>query len=377
MRGRTVAGVVGALAVAAGAVAVMAPVVAGSAIRSSTLVTAAAAPARLPAAPLPATLRERWAAPGVGSVEAAVAGGSVVAATADRITGRDPSTGAERWSYRRSDARLCGWTARDDVVVAVFARAPACSEMIALDAGTGARKWYRTADIGDSATLTSANGVVVLRSGDRLLAVDTVTGLNRWTSSKPGCRYGPVEVGALGAAAAVRCGDGRTLVVTHDAYTDKELFSVAAPGTDATVVAVDQSIAVLATVRGTPTLTLYDQRGRVQGRIVDRRLAPRPGARMAGEGAGHTVLVWTGAVVAAVDTRTRSVAWSVPALGPPTVDGERLLLAEPTGLVERFVTDGRPSRRATLGAEPPAGAILSRPGALVVATTPTGVTVYG
>ena len=375
MRERKVTGAAGLL-VAGAVTAVAVAVIAGSDATTTRLVVAGTAPAGLPAGPLAASITARWSAPAAMAGESAAAGAAVVVAGADRVTGRDPRTGAERWSYRRGNARLCAWTARDGVVVGVFGRLHGCTDLTALAADTGARRWYRNADLGTTVTLTSANGVVVARSDDQLLAVDTVTGLNRWTARKPGCRYGPVAVGALGAAAVVRCADGRTLVVGHDAYGDTEHFSVAAPGTDAQVLSVDDSIAVLSRVGGVPTLTLYDQRGRVRGTVADGRLAAPGGAT--GTASGATILVWTGADVVAVDAGTRSVAWSADALGPPSLDGDRVLLAEPGGFVERTLFGGEPARRAVLrGGEPARAAILSRIGTLVVATSPDAVTVYG
>jgi outer membrane protein assembly factor BamB len=379
MRARTVLGTAAAV-VAAGLVAAVAvPVVRGS-DAATTRLTTAGAPPIVPAGALAATVTARWSATSIppGDAAASVGGSTVVVASGGRLGGHDPRTGAERWSYRRSGARLCGWTLEDGVVVAAIGKRHGCTELIALDAGTGVRRWYRNANLGGQAELTSASGVVVIRSGDQLLAVDTASGLNRWTTSKPGCHYGRVRVGTLGAIAPLRCSDGRTQIVAHDAYGDNELWRASAAGEDPTVLTADDPVTVLSRLGGAPLLTMYTRRGRVQGRVTDRRLAVRTGSTApAGQAAGAVLLVWTGEAVTAVDTRARAVLWSARALGPPSVAGGRALLAEVGGLLERAVDTGHTLRRIRVTGTPLAtGAALSRVGMLVIAAGPATVTAY-
>lgn len=376
-----------AVAVLAAAAAVAVPAVRHSDAATTVSVVAGSAPPALPADPLPTALRARWSAPpampsamtsAATPVRAAAAeGGTVVVADRTGLAGRDPVTGAPRWSYHRGNAELCGWTVRDGVVVALFGKAQRCTDLTALDLGTGARRWYRNADLGREVDLTGAAGVVVARSGDQLLAVDTATGLNRWTARKPGCRYGPVAVGTLGAVAVLSCGS-RIQVVSHDPYADSQRWSVPAPGADPLVLAVgEQRVAVLAGGRDR-TLTLYDGSGHRLGTVTDSRLAgpAAPGWPTGIEDAG--LLLWTGRLVVAVDPGAATVRWAARADGPPELDGGQVLFAVPGGFVECSLRTGRVLRRVTTeGGAPRRGARLARIGRLLVAASPDGTTVLG
>jgi len=378
---RHLVGGLAAVAALAGATAVAVPAVRHSDAATTVSVVAAAAPPALPAGPLPAAVRARWSAPSrvASSRATSVETGTVVVADGSGVAGRDPVTGAQRWAYHRGNARLCGWTARDGVVVAAFGKSDGCTDLTALDAGTGARRWYRNADLGPEADLTGAAGVVVARSGDQLLAVDTATGLNRWTARKPGCRYGPVVVGSLGAAAVLHCGD-RVELVSHDPYADRQRFSVRAPGADPVVLAVsDQEVAVLAGARDRRTLTVYGGSGRRLGAVTDRRVAgPVPSDWPAGVAAGGLLLFWTGRSVLAIDPVVDTVRWVAPAGGPPTLDGDRILFAVPGAFVECAPRTGRQlAKVAADTAGPGPGAALGRIGRLVVATAGERVTVFG
>lgn len=375
----------GTVVVVAALAAVAVPLIGGSDVASAHLTTAASPPPPLPPVPLPGTVGVRWSAASVPPAGPASDAGTVVVATAHSLSGRDARTGAERWSYRRDNARLCAWAVQDGAAVALFGKSHGCTEMIALEVGTGARRWYRTApDVTATASLSSASSVVVARSGDRLLAVDTVTGLNRWTAQKAGCEYGPLVVSQLGAVAVVHCPAGGTrpaatdTVVDHDAYADTEHWTKPAIGTGATVVAVGEATAVLSVLDGGPILTRYDQRGQVLGSIADPRLAGSGGIAPVGLTVADTTLVWTGTAVLAVRTGGHTVAWSAPALGPPTQDGNSVLVARPDGFAELALSGGRLAGRIPVtGGGPAAGAVLSRVGALVIAAGQDGVTAYG
>jgi outer membrane protein assembly factor BamB len=378
MQRRRVATAVGLVAVLAvlGVGAIV--VVPGSDAATTDLSVAASALPAPPPAVLPTSGTVRWSAPSLPTGGSSVDGGTVIVGLDHRLSGRDALTGAERWSYRRGNATLCGWTVQDGAVIAAFAKQHGCIDLIALNAGTGARRWYRTApDLGPDATLVGASGVVVARSGDQLLAVDTVTGLNRWTARRPGCQYGPVRLSVLGAAVVLAC-PGRTLLVDHDAYADTEHWAVDVPGSDPTVVTVGDPTTLLSMLGGRPTLSVYDGRGKVRASITDPRLAWGHDSVPTGFSAAGITLIWTGTTLLGIDTGTRAVRWSTPALGPPVQDGADVLVTQPGGFAQRAVTTGAVHRQLVLPGHPPGpDTVPTRVGALVAASGRDTLTVYG
>ena len=180
MRTRTVLGAVAGLVAAAALVAVAVPVVGDSDTLTTDLRVAADNPQPPETGPLPGSVRQLWTAP-TGLAAGPVEGPTAVATGADRVAGLDPATGRERWSYTRGNARLCDTALRDGLVIALFAESHGCRDLIGLDAATGARRWYRTVEIRGDAVLAAAPGVAVVSGTDRLIAVDSGGGLNRWT----------------------------------------------------------------------------------------------------------------------------------------------------------------------------------------------------
>jgi outer membrane protein assembly factor BamB len=261
-------------------------------------------------------------------------------------------------------------------VVAAYGKPHGCTDLIALNAGTGARRWYRNADLGTGATLVSANGVVVLRSGDTLLAVDTGTGLNRWTAKRPTCTYGPVQLSALGALVVLHCPD-QTLLVDHDAYADTEHWAAKVTGENPAVLSVGDPTALLSTVAGSPTITTYDGQGKVRETVTDPRLAVTGGVPPAAIGAGDYVVLWTGAGVVGVNVTTRKIAWTAPSLGAPRLDGQAVLLTDSGGFTERAIASGTVIGTTRLDTSPERYATPGRIGALVTANAPDTLTVYG
>jgi PQQ-like domain len=344
----------------------------GEAAASHDDVAAGPAPT-LAVLPLPDRLTRRWSAPSTPPGEITADGSVVVVAQLDALTGRDAGTGTRRWSYRRDNATVCGWTVRDRVVVAAFKVRHGCRELVGLDLGTGARKWYRSAELGDTTAVSSAEGVVIFRGTDRLLAVDTGTGLNRWLATRPGCAYGPLLVTNLAAVTTLTCG-GVVKVVNHDAYADTEHWASDATSTDAVVVGVGNPTAVLGTVGGKPTLTTYDERGQIRSTLTDPRLAAT--GTPTGTSIDGQTLVWTGTTEVGVDTLAHTLRWSQRALGPPRVTGNGILLSEPAGYVLRSLAAGLPLQQSAADRSDP-DTSLARVGALVVDAGADTVTVYG
>src|SRR5690242_10536000 len=101
------------------------------------------APADVPSGTPAGAVSAAWSAAGDPAPERVVESGRVILGSPHGVRALDVATGAEAWHYTRSNARLCGVTVTDGVAVAVFRTANRCDEGVALDAGTGVRRWTR------------------------------------------------------------------------------------------------------------------------------------------------------------------------------------------------------------------------------------------
>lgn len=376
MRTRTVTGLVAGVVAAAALVVGAVPVWEGSDAANTSLAVATDNPLPPETAPLPASVRQLWTAP-TGLSIGAVEGPTAVATGTDRVAGLDPATGRERWSYTRGNARLCDATLRDGVVIALFAKSHGCRDLIGLDAATGARRWTRTAEVtADSATLSSAPGVVVVTAGDLMLAMDSGGGLNRWTWVAAGCTFDPAVAGRLAVAAVARCGAESRLVV-HLPYADTAPWTGPVPG-QPRVVSADERVMVLTGTALTAYTSEQDGEGKLvvtaAGTVTDPRLA---GADRAGAVAeGDTLVAWTGSAAVAVDVVRRRVVWTAPATSPPVLAEGQVFLAGPGGFSSRPSTTGAPVTAVAAGGVP-AGVGVARIGRLVVTSGAGTLTAFG
>jgi outer membrane protein assembly factor BamB len=384
VRTTTAVAAAAAVVVLGGLAAVAVPAVRSSDALTTDIRVAADNPLPPEPAPLPATVRPLWTVPstaGSGPVE----GPTAVATGTDRVAGLDPATGRERWSYRRGNARLCGSTLRDGVVIALFGKSHGCRDLIGLDAATGARRWYRTVEFTTDAVLTSGPSVAVATGGDKMIAVDTGGGLNRWTYTAAGCRLDPAVAGRVAVATVARCSGADRLVV-HDPFADRAPWVEAQPaGSDPRVAAADEEVAVLSRSGGVPVLTSYVPREEKDNKQAVTRTGSVRDARLAygteapvGVTDGQVVMVWTGGRVVAVDGRTRAVLWAAAATGPPALADGQVLMVDAGGFTVRPVLEGTPASRVPVtGGELPAAAALSRIGRLVLVAGAGRLAAYG
>jgi outer membrane protein assembly factor BamB len=379
VRTRTLVGGIAGLAAAAAVVAVAVPVVRHSDALTTTIRTAPDTPVTPETAPLPATVKQLWTAP-TAAATAPVEGPSVVATGTDRVAGLDPATGRERWSYRRGNARLCDATLQAGVVLALFAKSHGCRDLVALDAATGQRRWYRTVELTTPATLASGPGTVVATGGGQMIAVDAGGGINRWTYSAAGCTLDPPVVGQDAVATVARCAGAERRLVMHAPFVDKPpSVEALPPWSDPHVLSADGRVTVLSG----NALSLYSVRNEQDGKFTVTPADELLDDRLAGTGTPAAVVdadflvVWTGAAAVGVDTRDRTVLWTAPATGPPTLAEGQVLLAGPDGFTIRPASTGRPVTTVAAGTEIPARAGLSRIGRLVVAAGAGRLVAYG
>lgn len=272
------------------------------------------------------------------------------------------------------------------MVLALFAKSHGCRDLIALDAATGDRRWFRTVEFTTDAGLTSGPGVAVVTGVDKMIAVDTGSGLNRWMWTEAGCRLDPATVGRAAVATVARCQSEDRLVV-HDPYADRAPAVTPQPaGSDPRVVAAEEEVSVLGRIEGTPALTGYrpqEGAGNKQeavrtGSARDARLAYAADGPLAAVTDSQVVVLWTGQRVVAIDARSRQVRWTAAASGPPVLAEGQVLVVEAGGFTTRPVLTGTPAARVPVtGGSLPAGAALSRLGRLVLASTPDRLTAFG
>jgi outer membrane protein assembly factor BamB len=379
VRTRTVLGGVAGLVAVAAVVAVAVPVVRHSDAFTTTIRTAPDIPATPETAPLPASVRQLWTAP-TGAATAPVEGPSAIVTGADRVAGLDPGTGRERWSYRRGNATLCGATRQDGVVLALFAKSHGCRDLVALDAATGQRRWYRTVEITTAATLTSGPGTAVVTGGGQMIALDTGGGLNRWTySTSGGCTLDPAVVGPPAVTAVSRCANGERRLVVHPPSVDKEPYVATLPsGSDPHVLPAGDRVAVLTG----NTLSIYSVTEDKDGKVTAAPPRELQDDRLAGTGTPAAVVDadflvgWTGESAVGVDLRNETVRWTAPATGPPTLAEGQVLLAGPGGFTLQPAATGQPVTTVAASSVP-ARAGLSRIGRLVVVAGGGRLIAYG
>ena len=381
MRTRTVLGGIAGLAVAAAVVAIAVPAVRDSDAATTTIRTAPDAPVAPETDPLPASVRQLWTAP-TGGATAPVEGPSVIETGTNRVAGLDPSTGRERWSYERGNATLCGTTRQDGVVLALFAKSHGCRDLVALDAATGQRRWYRTVEITTAATLTSAPGHRGGHGGGRMIAVDTGGGLNRWTYSTSGCTLDPAVVGSAAVATVSRCAGGLRRLVVHPPAARRSRGSGSLPtDSDPHVLTAEGRVTVLAG----NALSTYSVTPGQDDKVVASPAGEVGDDRLVGTGTPAAVVdadflvVWTGADRGRRrPARHPNVLWTAPTTGPPALPaqarccwparaGSRSDRRRPAGRSPRR----RPARRRA------ARAGLSRIGGLVVAAGAGRLVAYG
>ncbi|MGO3328596.1 Rv3212 family protein [Gordonia sp. (in: high G+C Gram-positive bacteria)] len=350
----------------------------GSSARGSASDTAATAPeAPQPAEASPNTLEQAWTAPSAATTVPQLTAASVVVADGGTVRALDPATGKQRWRYHR-DLPLCGalaaWPGGEDLVVSVYRNSRGCSEVTALNGGTGLREAQRSSDADDAVSL-SVDGDYVVSAGSTRLETwgsNLVRGIEYGRVDAPvnpevapdrsNCRLYSALPGANRVAVVERCdGDfGYRLTVLGSAEDSDEKivqwgttmltqtshgpaprlvaggptsFSVYDPGTDATGEvgrAPGQSVRVF-----TPEAEAVSVRP-VAG-IPDPRGSPSVDSGVVMFATGRSTLV--------LDGNSGNVMFEVPgAIGTGAVMAGDLLLPMPGRISVRQLSDGREVR---------------------------------
>lgn len=329
----------------------------GSGARQTESAVAATTVAPPPAAgTVPAALRELWQAQDPVSARVLVSGAVVITGDGGTVTGRDLTSGAELWHYRR-DLPLCGLETQFGTVIATYRDDRGCSETTMLAADTGARRTARSSYLDAEIDLT-VDGTYTLAKGDRRLEVwrsDLVRTLeygyvdapvNVKTQPRRDCELRSAVSSASRLAVLERCpGDASARLTLLDPApkdnTVPEEFGsrvLTGPGADAPgarVLAVTENRVLVALPGGpgpdgstlTPRLEVYDGTG---NGVTTHELSSPLADSATLTRIGSAALLFTGNSVIALNVTSFDPLWAAPdAIGSPATMAGRLLLPAP------------------------------------------------
>jgi outer membrane protein assembly factor BamB len=317
-------------------------------------------PADVPLGTPAGAVSEIWTAEGGALPGDVVEAGRVIVGSAHGVRALDAVTGEEAWRYTRSNAWLCGVTATDGVVVAVFRTADRCDEAVALRAGTGVRVWTRNVNFRGDATLASTDRIVLASSPTGVVTLDPTGNNIRWRYNPPGaCRLLDTDVGSAGVALLQRCAGGTAVQLRlFDGFEGSEHWTVSLPVPEGTVVRLTGAGRPLGVVVGNELQVVSPADG-----AVLRTLPVTGGAEQAQLGA--VGLFWTGDAVHAVEAATGAPLWEAPATGLPAE-------AQPAKQPDRAAPLVVPTAEGFVHLDAVSGAEVGRS---AVADLPTGGTV--
>jgi outer membrane protein assembly factor BamB len=259
----------------------------------------------------------------------------------------EPGTGEEAWHYTRANAELCGLTATNGVAVAVFRTEDRCDEAVALDAGTGVRRWTRSVDFRGDATLDSTDRIVLAGSPTGVVTLDPTGNNIRWRHAPPdGCVLLGAEVGSAGVAVLQRCSGSATVRLrlfdgfAGNAHWTRELPS--REGAEVRLLGADGLLGVLVDDE-------FQGLSAADGAVLQRLPVPDGAADAVQQvAAGGVALVRIEGTLSALETATGRVLWSAPALGVPSAPEPG---ADPAGALPVPGENGFVLRDPATGAE--------------------------
>lgn len=179
-------------------------------ISHASLRTVAAAPASLPPAAPSSALTEAWRSDDATATGDPVWGGTVVTHDEHTVRGRNAATGAQTWSYTRTDRVVCDAVQTAGTTIAIFRHKGNCDQLTALDSGTGARKWARTVDengqpLNGRPAIQVNQYTILLTTPSVIYAIDPGSGIDRWVFGQPGCSVSSAVLGSAGALISQDC----------------------------------------------------------------------------------------------------------------------------------------------------------------------------
>ena len=341
-----------------------------------------AAPAGVPSGTPADAVREAWSTRGTPMPQDVVESGRVITGSAHGVRALDPLTGSEAWHYTRADARLCGVTAVNGVVVTVFRTEDRCDEAVALEAGTGVRAWTRNVGFRGDATLASTDRIVLASSPTGIVTLDPSGDNIRWRYAPPdGCLIESAEAGSAGVALLQIC-DGSPVVQMKlfDGFNGKVHWDrdVRTPGnTEVRLLGADQ---LLGLAVGDEVQAVSAADGSVLRTLPLPGGTDEPPAMLSVQGAA---LLWIDGTLHALDPATGRPLWQAPArglpsaaaAGEPSTGPDTLLVPGADGFAHRDPASGDRLGNSA-AADVPAGGTASGVGPVVVYRLPDRVLAY-
>jgi hypothetical protein len=326
---------------------------------------------------VPAEFKELWRAASGATKDPVVVGPSVVTGDQHTVTGRDPVTGAVRWSYDRSNLDLCTVIAAWGKALAVYHKTHNCSEVTELDGVTGKRGAQRNGDA-ELNTQLMYDGTYVSSSGSKLIDTwrsdlvqtqqyGTVTAIvNHDKQPRLNCVYSSELAGPGLLGVIERCPDEQynrfTLLrpggTDNDAERPNVLFSVQVPGDGGRIVALTDQREAIA-LPNPARLVIWNNTGSQVETVpltnVDLTATPdspvqptvamtciqtpdqsgkcEPNSWTTTYTGGARVITWfTGTKTVALSGSTLEPLWTMDAVGAGTVYADKILVPVPGGL---------------------------------------------
>lgn len=337
--------------------------------RTTENITADAGAAYGPAQSVPESVVPLWYAPSESTDIPALSATNVLTGSQGAVTGRDPRSGEQVWLYQRT-ADLCAlrmaWPGAGSQALAVYRNSRGCSEVTALDAGTGQRVGARTSDADANLSLITDDGYMLALGTTRLetWSSNMVRGIEYGRIEAPvrhgeqpirtGCQFYSGAVGDNRIAIIERCdGDGGYRLTVLGATLDGDdnvrqhgssLITDTLDAPPPRVIAMTTS--AIAVYDGTthdsgPQIQLFNTDG-APG--ADYQIAGPPQAPADSHAlvSGGQVTFFTGEVTAVLDGQSLQPRYQVPnTLGPGEVMAGRLLLPSPGGASVLDAATGR------------------------------------
>jgi hypothetical protein len=304
------------------------------------------APNPTPAHAVPTSLRQLWTAASPATVQPVVVGGSVVTGDGRTVEGRDPATGAVRWSYSR-DSDLCGvsWVYR--YAVAVYRDDRGCGQVSTIDGSTGQRGVARTSYADRHVELSSGDTRLELWRSDmvRMLSYGEIDARVKPSSKglHTGCRLTSAAASSSAVSVLEACGrqaDLRLKLLRPSKEEDEpEQRDVPEPG-----IAADSGARVLTLAETRTAVYLPAPQPRVDildgsGTTVGSTLLPKPpSSSSALTRPGNLITWWTGDRVMVFDSANLTYRYAIgPAgssvpVGPGTMMAGKLLVPVTDGI---------------------------------------------
>ena len=367
-------------------------ILAGTSNAGSTDVRTAASPPAISSAPLAEQLETRWSAQSAAADQRSVASGTVITANEHGVRGLDPLSGEERWHYLRPNATMCDLTVLDDVVIAIFRTTGRCNEAVALEAGSGVRRWYRNVGFSDQLSLLGSGTAALAATPGGIAVLDAVGNSIRWRYNPPqGCELASIGIGINGVVVLESCTTGTAWLAQFDLYSGDPQWRVAPPEDDVTVLGVDGVVSLLAgqqlrilSARNGSLLSTVDTAVESAESLESEESAESAATLFAEtSGRGGVPLVYLAERLYGVDPVSGTLLWSVAATGLPALNDLGVVVPEGGEFVIRDASTGQELDRPIVADQgtPPGGSQdgllrLELAGPALIAISADGLVAY-